>query len=166
MRISTRTSASFLLLDNLSSPLFCLSPLGDPVLESGEVEEEEHDEELRQRVVRKLGAMDTRVHPCVPKLVNAHSSCNPTSFTPSLGTHFPFHVTASPVPAAPSSSSSSSSSSSPTAASSQRQQQRLFLSRSAFSFFVENLRNFLGSQRSKFSRNYQLPSGYLRMVFF
>lgn len=150
MRISTQTSASFLLLDNLS-PLFCLSPLGGPVLESGEVEEEEeHDEELRQRVVRKLGAMDTRVHPCVPKLVNAHSSCNPTSFTPSFGTHFPFHVTASPVPAAPSSSSSSSSptaapsssssSSSPTAASSQRQQQRLFLSRSAFSFFVENCR--------------------------
>ncbi len=94
------------------SPLFCLSPLGGPVLESGEVEEEEeHDEELRHRVVRKLGAMDTRVHPCVPKLVNAHSSCNPTSFTPSFGTHFPFHVTASPVPAAPSSSSSSSSSS-------------------------------------------------------
>jgi hypothetical protein len=28
------------------------------------------------------------------------------------------------------------------------------------------LRNFLGSQRSKFSRNYQLPSGFLRMVFF
>jgi hypothetical protein len=63
----------FFYSSTISLPSLLSLSLWDPALESGEVEEEEegHDEELRQRVARKLGAMDTRVHPCVPKLVNA-----------------------------------------------------------------------------------------------
>jgi hypothetical protein len=134
------------------------------------VEEEERDEELNQRVVRKLGAMDTRVHPCVSQNWLTHSSCKPTSFLPSFGT--PFSCSLHRLTCSSSSFlfffffffffvslTTNSSVFSTTAA-------RLSHSLSAFSFFVENLRNFWGSQHSKFSRNYQLPCGHLRMGIF